>query len=56
MGGYGAFGEPPSTPISVESFHLTRERAAAERYADLPEVRGAVARAPDAGGDREARG
>jgi nitrate reductase beta subunit len=55
MGGYGAFGQPPSTPISVESFHLTRERAAAERYADLPEVRGAVARAPDAGGDPAGR-
>ena len=55
MGDYGAFGQPPATPISVESFHLTRERAAAERYADLPEVRGAVARAPDPGGDPAGR-
>ncbi len=56
MGGYGPFGQPPSTPISVESFHLTRERAGAERYADLPEVRGQVARAPDAEAGPAVRG
>jgi nitrate reductase / nitrite oxidoreductase, beta subunit len=55
QGGSGPFGEPPSIPLAVETFHLTRERASADRYADLTEVRGAVAKAPPdvSGGDRE---
>ncbi len=48
MTGPGPFGEIPSTPISVETFHLTKERAGAQRYADLAEVRGVVSRAPEA--------
>lgn len=42
MGGVGPFGEVPTTPVSVETFMLTKQRAESGRYADLPEGRGAV--------------
>jgi nitrate reductase / nitrite oxidoreductase, beta subunit len=41
-GAVGPFGEVPTTPVSVENFMLTRQRAEAGHYADLPEGRGAV--------------
>jgi nitrate reductase beta subunit len=42
MGSTGAFGEVSSTPASVETFQLTKQRAEADRYDDLPEGQGAV--------------
>ena len=54
MGGPGLFGEGPATPASVETFALTRQRAGAVRYADLPEG-GSTPATPD-DSDREARG
>jgi nitrate reductase beta subunit len=42
MGGMGPFGEVGTTPASVETFQLTKQRAEAERYDELPEGRGAV--------------
>ena len=42
MGGTGPFGELATVPASVETFQLTKQRAEANRYADLPEGTGAV--------------
>ena len=57
MGGVGPFGEVPVTPVSVETFMLTRQRAESGRYADLPEARGAVELRSwrDAGPEADAR-
>ncbi len=42
MGGRGPFAEVGATPAAVESFHLTKQRAESERYADLPESRPSI--------------
>ncbi len=50
MGGVGPRGEIPSTPVSVETFHLAKQRGEADRYADLPD--GGGDGAPRGGADR----
>jgi nitrate reductase beta subunit len=42
MGGMGPFGEVAGAPASVETFQLTKQRAEADRYDELPEGRGAI--------------
>ena len=42
MGGTGSFGEVSTTPASVETFQLTKQRAEADRYDQLPEGQGAI--------------
>jgi len=51
MGGMGPFGEIAATPASVETFQLTKQRAEADRYGDLPESSPAVDLLTWTGGD-----